>query len=201
MKEMSYKRGSLIGSLKKEIRRKALRLREQQTEKDQLSEKILKTFVDLPSFATARTVLVYLHHKSEVRTTAAVENMLRSDQRIIVPFVDGGQLELFHLEDFDELEPGAFEILEPAQDLRRLPGKQVSVGELDLVMVPGVAFDKRGGRLGYGKGYYDKFLAQTRLETELVGLAFEVQVFPEIPMGQSDMFVDKLITETGIYST
>jgi 5-formyltetrahydrofolate cyclo-ligase len=66
-------------------------------------------------------------------------------------------------------------------------------------MVPGVAFDRRGARMGHGKGYYDKLLEHARPDTKLVALAFECQLFPEIPVQQHDIFMDKLITEAAVY--
>jgi 5-formyltetrahydrofolate cyclo-ligase len=66
-------------------------------------------------------------------------------------------------------------------------------------MVPGVAFDRRGGRMGHGKGYYDKLLEHARLDTPLVALAFECQMFPEIPVAEHDVFMDKIITESATY--
>jgi 5-formyltetrahydrofolate cyclo-ligase len=99
----------------------------------------------------------------------------------------------------DELELGMYRILEPKQDLRGLPEKQVDVSELDLIMVPGVAFDRRGGRMGHGKGYYDKLLQHARLDTPLVALAFECQLFEEIPVAEHDIFMDRVITEDRVY--
>ena len=110
-----------------------------------------------------------------------------------------GELELFRLSSMDELELGMYRILEPKQELRGLPEKQVDVLELDLIMVPGVAFDRRGGRMGHGKGYYDKLLQHARLETPLVALAFECQLFEEIPVAEHDIFMDRVITEDRVY--
>ena len=71
--------------------------------------------------------------------------------------------------------------------------------EIDLIIVPGVAFDRRGGRTGHGKGYYDKLLEHARLDTPLVALAFECQMFDEIPMQEHDVFMDKVVTEKASY--
>ena len=85
-------------------------------------------------------------------------------------------------------------------ELRSLPAKRVSPDEIDLVMVPGVAFDRTGGRMGHGFGYYDKLLEHARHDAPLVALAFECQLFPEIPTQSHDIFMDKLITEASVYS-
>jgi 5-formyltetrahydrofolate cyclo-ligase len=80
-----------------------------------------------------------------------------------------------------------------------LPHKQVDPKSIDLVMVPGVAFDRRCARMGHGKGYYDKLLENTRPETPLIALAFECQLFPEIPVAPHDVFMNKIITEKAVY--
>jgi 5-formyltetrahydrofolate cyclo-ligase len=98
----------------------------------------------------------------------------------------------------DELAIGMYRILEPKPELRHLPHKQVPVTELDLIIVPGVAFDRRGGRMGHGKGYYDKLLEHARPDTPLVALAFDCQLFPEIPTAAHDIFMDRIVTESGV---
>jgi 5-formyltetrahydrofolate cyclo-ligase len=99
----------------------------------------------------------------------------------------------------DELETGMYKILEPKAELRGVKAKQIAVEELDLIMVPGVAFDRRGARTGHGKGYYDKLLEHARPDTPLVALAFECQMFDEIPVAEHDVFMDKIVTETAVY--
>ena len=100
------------------------------------------------------------------------------------------------LEDMDELAIGMYKILEPqAGAARHCRANASPVKELDLVMVPGVAFDRRGARMGHGKGYYDKLLEHARPDAPLVALAFECQLFPEIPTQAHDIFMDKIITE------
>jgi 5-formyltetrahydrofolate cyclo-ligase len=110
--------------------------------------------------------------------------------------VETNTLELFLLEDVSELVEGAYKILEPKEELRKLPRKIVKPEELDLVMVPGTAFDKRGGRMGQGKGYYDRLLASARPDAPLVGVAFDCQIFDEIPVDAHDVFMDLVLTET-----
>src|SRR4029079_619476 len=108
-------------------------------------------------------------------------------------------LQLFHLEDMHELQIGMYKILEPKTELRSVAAKRVEVEQIDPLIAAGGAFDRRGGRMGHGKGYYDKLLEHARLDTPLVALAFECQLFPEIPTGDDDNFMDKLITEVAVY--
>lgn len=187
-------------SLKQQIREQAHANRNAQENKDELSKAIVARFMALPEYAAARTVLFYLDVRSEVRTRHSLEDALASGKRIIVPYcIEGDQLELFHLELMDELAVGMYRILEPKVELRSIPAKRIDVKEVDLLMVPGVAFDRNGGRTGHGKGYYDRLLENARPETPFVGLAFECQMFPEIPMQSHDVHMNKVITEAAVY--
>jgi 5-formyltetrahydrofolate cyclo-ligase len=184
---------------KKTIREAAHARRNAQENKDELSRRICAAFQALPEYAAARTVMFYLDVRSEVRTRRALPKALASGKRIVVPWCnERGELELFHLTDADELAVGMYRILEPRPELRGLPEKQVTPEELDLVQVPGVAFDRRGARMGHGKGYYDKLLQHAR-NAPLVALAFECQIFDEIPTAEHDIFMDRIITESAIY--
>lgn len=184
---------------KKAIREQAHANRNAQVDKDAISRGIVARFMALPEYAAARTVMFYVDVRSEVRTRHDLENALASGKRIVVPYCVDGELELFHLENMAELETGMYKILEPRADLRTVAAKRIAIEELDLVMVPGVAFDRRGARTGHGKGYYDKLLEHARRDTPLVALAFECQMFDEIPTEEHDIFMDKIITEAAVY--
>lgn len=185
--------------LKTEIREQSHAARNAQPQKDELSQVIVERFVSLPEYQRAQTVMFYVDVRSEVRTRHYFATALTHGKRIVVPYCVDGELELFHLQSMDELSVGMYKILEPREDLRGVPEKRVEVEELDLIMVPGVAFDRRGGRTGHGKGYYDKLLEHCRPDTPLVALAFECQLFPEIPMQEHDIFMDKVVTESAVY--
>lgn len=189
-----------IRERKDAMRKQAHANRNAQENKDGLSRRIVGAFMSLPEYATAETVMFYIDVRSEVRTRNDLQLALESGKQVVVPWCNAaGELELFRLSSMDELELGMYRILEPKQELRGLPEKQVDVLELDLIMVPGVAFDRRGGRMGHGKGYYDKLLQHARLETPLVALAFECQLFEEIPVAEHDIFMDRVITEDRVY--
>jgi 5-formyltetrahydrofolate cyclo-ligase len=185
---------------KKRLREQAHASRNAQPDKEALSEAICARFLDLPEYAAGRTVMFYVDVRSEVRTRQALPAALTHGKKIVVPWCnDRGELELFHLESMDELSLGMYRILEPRPELRSVPAKQVVPEELDLVMVPGVAFDRTGARMGHGKGYYDKLLKHARPDAPLVALAFECQLFPEIPTAAHDIFMDKILTEKAVY--
>ena len=184
---------------KKMIREQAHANRNALPDKDERSRLICERLVALPEYQRARTVMYYVDVRSEVRTRHYLPTALRHDKRIVVPYCVEGELELFLLRDMDELAIGMYRILEPKAELRNLPDKRVTVEELDLIIVPGVAFDRNGGRMGHGFGYYDKLLQHARPDTPLVALAFECQLFPEIPTQAHDVFMEKIITEAAVY--
>ena len=181
------------------IRKQAHENRRQQPEKDAVSERIVRRFMDLAEYEKAGTVMFYVDVRDEVRTRHALPEALASGKRIVVPYCLNGELELFWLENMDELELGMYRILEPKVELRDVAAKRLTPTDLDLVMVPGVAFDRNGGRTGHGKGYYDKLLQHARKDAPLVALSFECQLFDEIPAESHDIFMDKVVTEDAVY--
>lgn len=188
-----------LAARKDEIRKAAHAARRAQRDKDAVSRQITERVRSLPEYRSARTVMYYVDVRDEARTRQALPEAIQSDQRIVIPYCVEGELELFLLESMDELEEGAYRILEPKAELRSVPEKQLAVDQLDLILVPGVAFDREGGRTGHGKGYYDKLLEHARLETPLVALAFDCQIFDSIPMQEHDIYMDKVVTESTVY--
>ena len=185
---------------KQEIRTAAHANRKAQENKDEISQVIVKRFMELPEYAAASSVMFYVDVRDEVRTRQALPEAIQGDKRIVIPYCVDGELELFHLESMDELDIGMYKILEPKPELRGVESKRFQPEELDLIMVPGVAFDKTGGRTGHGKGYYDKLLEHARSNCPLIALAFECQMFPEIPCESHDIYMDKVVTELDTYS-
>jgi 5-formyltetrahydrofolate cyclo-ligase len=184
---------------KNAIRKQAHENRRQQQEKDAVSERIVRRFMDLPEYEKAGTVMFYVDVRDEVRTRQALPEALASGKRIVVPYCLDGELELFWLENMEELELGMYRILEPKVELRDITAKRLTPTDLDLVMVPGVAFDRNGGRTGHGKGYYDKLLQHARKDAPLIALSFECQLFDEIPAESHDIFMDKVVTEDAVF--
>lgn len=189
-----------LAARKQAIREAAHANRRAQANKDEVSARIVARFVALPEYAAAQTVMFYIDVRDEVRTQHALPAALATGKRIVVPFCVDGELELFHLESMDELSTGMYKILEPRADLRDVMAKRLQPTDLDLIMVPGVAFDRQGGRTGHGKGYYDKLLQHARPDCPLIALAFECQMFPEIPVQSHDIYMDKVVTEDAAYT-
>ncbi len=99
--------------------------------------------MQLPEYQRAKTVMFYVDVRTEVRTRQALPEALASGKRVVIPYCVDGELELFHLESMDELELGMYRILEPKAELRSVAAKRTPVEELELILVPGVAFDRR----------------------------------------------------------
>ena len=167
------------------------------------SERIEKRLFSLPEFQRAKTVMFYVSFRSEVETEKMIRNALNLKKRIVIPVVDGEKIVVSEIKNLKkELTKGSFGIREPKKEFRR----RVNQKEIDLVVVPGVVFDKRGGRLGYGRGYYDRFLRSKSISSRmsrshqcaLIGLAFDLQIARKIPLVEEDVKVDKIVTESGM---
>lgn len=182
---------------KRRIRREmeAMRQRLTPAEIEAASQRILHHLSQLEAFRRAEVVHCYVAWRNEVRTHELIRQLLAEGRRVVVPVVDRERQALQHAEitRFDELQPGAFGILEPPPERRRL----VQPEDLDVVLVPGVAFDRFGNRLGYGGGYYDGFLKG--LDAVKIGLAYAFQLVDRLPTNARDQRVDYVVTEAGVF--
>jgi 5-formyltetrahydrofolate cyclo-ligase len=184
---------------KAEIRAEALARRERQQNAEQFSHKILQRLAESPEYARAETLLLYLSFRSEVGTQDFPRQAWSDGKRVVVPYCAGDQLGLFRLDSPDELAPGTLGILEPGPRWRGRADRAVGAEELDLVVVPGLAFDRQCGRIGYGKGYYDRLLRRVRADAALLAVAFQCQIFAAVPVTAGDVRVDQVITEAASY--
>lgn len=180
---------------KASLRRDVLARRRALPDRAARSETIGQRFLAEFPPADYQTHLVYVSVRDEVETGWLLENALRMQGRIVVPYcLPGNQLGLFQLEAMQELHRGAYGIREPEERLRE--ERIVRPEALDLVVMPGVAFDAHGNRLGYGKGYFDRLLAQLRPDCVRIALAFDCQLVEEIPAQSHDVPVNVILTET-----
>jgi 5-formyltetrahydrofolate cyclo-ligase len=163
-------------------------------ERIRLSDEIFARVAALEWLAAARVVLAYNAYGSEPATAPFLRALTAQGKILGLPRVNRAarELELFRVTALDtDLEAGTWGILEPAP-ARCAP---LPADEVDFVLVPGVAFDVRGGRIGHGAGYYDRLLARMAPGTRLVAAAFEVQVLDEVPMERHDRRLDLVVTE------
>lgn len=146
----------------------------------------------------ARTVHCYVAWQEEVENHDLLRAILRDGKKVVVPKVNTQikELENYVIPYFDALAPGAFGIFEP--DAERGACRFTKLEELDLIIVPGLAFDRQGNRLGYGGGYYDRLLAEIRAPK--VALAFAAQIVDAIPTEKHDHGVDFIVTEQEVIS-
>jgi len=165
----------------------------------EMSRRVMVQLMSLPEMKTCFTVMTYVDFGKEVRTVPLISDLLNQRKNVVVPFCEKGEIHLFCLRNLNELSPGYFGILEPKIELRRLSDRQVHLKELHLILVPGVAFDPQGGRLGRGKGFYDRFLKKTPKNILKIGLAFDWQMFEAIPMSENDQYVDIVVTESKLF--
>jgi 5-formyltetrahydrofolate cyclo-ligase len=190
-----------VRRLKQQMRVEASQRRAKQPDAEPLSRRIFQQITALPEYARTRALMLYLDVRSEVRTRWFVPTAWAEGKRVVVPYCENGQIELFPLQSFDDLLPATMGVLEPKPELRRRADRHVDPADLDLVITPGLAFDRRGGRLGYGKGYYDRFLHQIRTDATKLAVCFECQLFPQIPVLPHDIRMDLVVTESAVYPT
>ena len=181
---------------KKSLRKKVLAARDSLTwdQVEANSVKIAEQLFALPQYRAAQTIMYFLNFGKEVLTMKMVPQTLAHGKRAVATKTVTKERRMILSEIYDleaDLEPGLWGIPEPkAEALRPLEPT-----EIDFVIVPGVAFDLQGNRLGYGGGYYDRFFPQLREGVPLVAVTFELQIVKEVPVDPWDRRVDFIITE------
>lgn len=159
------------------------------------SKAIWESLSSLQEFNRAGTIAFYVSvaREGEVDTIPMIEESLALGKRTCIPRVARNfGLEFFEIRSMKDLNKGNFGILEPTGGSKILPQA------IDMVIVPGIAFDKSGNRVGFGKGYYDKFLSKMEDETQIIALAFDFQIIDGITPSKNDVRVHKIITEIRI---
>ena len=143
-------------------------------------------------YQEAGTILFYVSYDNEVNTHEMIQESLVKGKNVMVPKTDSKKktLVISRLLCWDDLCPGTYTILESKDDCVR----EVPITSIDLCIIPGVAFDHNGNRIGHGGGYYDRLL-QAECHAHRIGLAFEFQVMKRIPIETHDIRVEKIITE------
>ncbi|MBI2653813.1 5-formyltetrahydrofolate cyclo-ligase [Candidatus Woesearchaeota archaeon] len=152
------------------------------------SNKIKNNLFNLEQYKKSKIVMFFVSFGSEVHTHDMIKEALKS-KTVIVPKVVHHEIEPSVIIDFDNLVPsGKFKIPEPIEAMK------IAYKNIDLILVPGIAFDKEGHRIGYGFGYYDRFLRRVPKAIK-IGLAFDLQIVDKIPREMHDVPVDLIVTE------
>jgi 5-formyltetrahydrofolate cyclo-ligase len=154
------------------------------------SSKIQQRFLRTDLFRCAKNLVLYSAVHNEVATDAVASQALDEGKLLIYPRIKGDGLEFVTVQNLSDLLPGAFGILEPRGDTL------VPIEKIDLIVVPGVVFDRVGHRLGYGRGFYDRALAACRADCLKVGFAYDSQVVESLPAADHDKTLTVLMTES-----
>lgn len=181
---------------KKEFRKAALIKRSKLTPEERAikSKQIFRNLLELESFKKAKTVMVYMDFGSEVFTDPIIEYMLENGIRPVVPICQSETrtLKLSEIKDLkNDCQIGFYNIREPKEEFIR----HVDVSDIDFVIVPGVAFSPDRFRLGYGGGYYDRFIETLREDAVTCAVAFEEQIYEKVPVQSHDKQIDFIVTD------
>lgn len=158
------------------------------------SREIANKLYAVDAFKTCRHVLFYLSLEKEAQTGEMIERAFELGKKVYVPIVDRERhiLQITKLPRLDiEFETGAYGIREPGRKRREIVSPEI----LEFVVAPGIVFDLKGGRIGFGGGYYDRLLSGLSQQATCVGVAFDFQVLESIPQTKNDVRVHKIITE------
>ena len=187
---------------KEEIRRKIQKKRlslPYEDIRDKSQQAFLK-LTDTLEYVNSQNIMFYAATRSEVQTEEMIKTSIKMGKNVFVPIIltESVNLAPSKIFDFDiELEKGKKGILEPKKEYHRLfPSENI-----DLIIVPGIAFDLNGNRVGRGFGYYDNFLRKARSSAKIIALAFEMQIVKEIFVDKNDIPVHKIITEKRIINS
>ena len=182
---------------KSKIRKRILNVRNNMSKEDvkKNSNAIMDKITSLDIYKHSKVVFIYMDFKNEVMTSNLIKRMLSEKKRVAIPYTDSINTVLIPSEITKEsdLKQNSFGYYEPKSIL------PVNIEEIDLVIVPGVVFDKNLNRIGFGKGYYDKILNRLKPSAKKVALAHDFQVLEDIPAEEHDVKMDMIITEKNIY--
>ena len=160
------------------------------------SKEIAKKFLKTRDYLNSKNIFTYYPFRSEIDTTIIIKKALKEYKNIILPRVEGTLLNLYFVNDVNaQLQKSSYGITEP------IPSSctRANVVDINLAIVPGLAFDRNLNRLGYGGGFYDKILRNLPQGIKKIALSFDIQIVPNIPVQDYDIKIDMIITESKIY--
>ena len=163
------------------------------TERFEKSMQIFEQLITVPEFKRADRIYTYVSMDNEIDTIMLIDYSLSLEKRVFVPRVSGRDMEFYEISDISELSPGYMGIYEPD-----INGREPDYSRTGFMCMPGLAFDKSHNRIGYGGGFYDRYLS---VENKLykAALAYEAQLLESIPAQDGDVRPDMIVTEESIY--
>lgn len=182
------------------LRKKILTERNRLTaeEIDTKSLAIQQRLLTLEEIRNRQSIFVYVSFRSEVATLSLIDTLIDMGKTVIVPItrIREKRLDAIHITNrLTDLEPGYCDIPEPKEELCR--SRAIAPEEIETILLPGSVFDMRGGRFGYGGGYYDRFLDKVPTATR-IGLAFDLQIIEKAPLQEHDELLDMVVTESRV---
>ncbi len=185
-----------MGMNKEELRQKYTKLRRNIKDRKIKTNKIVSRITELNEYKDAKVVALYNSFGTEVGTTDLINHCIQKGKTVVLPRAFENDLKFYKIDSLnDKFEKSKFGVYEPIDDINRL----INPNNIDLVIIPGVCFDTHKNRLGYGKGYYDRFLKETKIKNIAIGFDEQVLVNEEIPIADNDVKVDKIVTDKFLY--
>lgn len=169
-----------------ELRNKYKLIRKNISNKEEKSDIIINKILNLKEYKSAKTVALYYSLIDEVNTLKLIEKSLKEKITLLPRVINDNEMTFFLIENINDLEVGSFNIKEPTTN--------IEMNNIDLMIIPGICFDKNRNRIGFGKGYYDKYLCNHDIYK--IGICFDEQIFPKmIESNINDIKMDLIITE------
>lgn len=150
----------------------------------------LEHLLKMKEFSENQWIYLYMSYGYELDTIEIILSLLKIKKRIAVPRVCGQKMKFHEITDLNQCEIGSYQIMEPFAD-------RPVVTQKGMMLLPGLGFDKKGNRMGYGGGYYDRYLS-THPEIIKIGLAFDEQIIDQVPTDQYDISMDYILTPSGV---
>ena len=180
--------------MKNEIRKKLKEMRNSMTDSEVLSKSALacQAFIESKFYKNAKCIMIYKRLGNETDTDEIIKRALSDNKKLVFPVTDqkSGKITPYYADGSTEFDIGGFSVSEPKNSAEANPG------DIDVILIPGIGFDKCGARIGFGKGCYDMFLPQTNAVK--IGFCFNFQLVDKIPADCHDINMDLIITESGI---
>ena len=154
-------------------------------------EIIYNKFISSDYYKKSKVIFIFVSFRSEVNTHKIIIKAIEDGKTICVPRIVSKEqgMKVYRIKGLEELETGYYGVLEPSEKC-----EEISIKDIDLVIMPGAAFDRNGGRLGYGGGFYDRFLSKAQENLKKIALAYEFQILESVPMEGTDIRIDDVIT-------